>query len=149
MRLLALHQPLHIAPHTSYAEVCSCGTAHQNHVTNHVMFGSMQSAFSTHRALLWSAERWVPGSLGPGLVFCSVTLYRTTPLGEWLSYHSLVPRFSQQNLIKCAGRTEVGYIFLVLWERCFCMAVNGILEEYLSCFRFCSTGSTVGWEKND
>ena len=29
------------------------------------------------------------------------------------------------------GRIEAGYIFLVLGERYFCMAANGIGEEYL------------------
>ena len=26
------------------------------------------------------------------------------------------------------------FFFLVLWERCFCMAANGIREEYLNAF---------------
>ena len=29
------------------------------------------------------------------------------------------------------GRTEIGYIFFVLWETYFCIAANGIWEKYL------------------
>ena len=36
-----------------------------------------------------------------------------------------------ENRAYSEGRTEAGYIFFVLWERCFCMAANGIQEEYL------------------
>ena len=34
---------------------------------------------------------------------------------------------SLKNRAYSEGRTEAGYIFSVLWERCFCMAAN----EYL------------------
>ena len=38
---------------------------------------------------------------------------------------------SSENRAYSEGRTEAGYIFFVLCERCFCMAANGIREEYL------------------
>ena len=38
---------------------------------------------------------------------------------------------SMENRAYSEGRKEAGYIFIVLWERCFCMAANGIREEYL------------------
>ena len=38
---------------------------------------------------------------------------------------------SSENRAYSEGRTEAGYIFFVLWERHFCMAANGIREEYL------------------
>ena len=38
---------------------------------------------------------------------------------------------SSENRAYSEGRTEAGYIFFVLWERWFCMAANGIQEEYL------------------
>ena len=38
---------------------------------------------------------------------------------------------SSENRAYSEGRTEAGYIFFVLWERCFCIAANGIREEYL------------------
>ena len=54
---------------------------------------------------------------------------------------------SSENRAYSEGRTETGYIFFVLWERCFCMAANGIREEYVSKrFRLCSTGSTLSWD---
>ena len=31
---------------------------------------------------------------------------------------------SSKNRAYSEGRTEAGYIFSVLWERCFCMAAN-------------------------
>ena len=36
-----------------------------------------------------------------------------------------------ENRAYSEGRTEAGYIFFVLWERCFNMAANGIWEDYL------------------
>ena len=38
---------------------------------------------------------------------------------------------TMENRAYSEGRKEAGYIFIVLWERCFCMAANGIREEYL------------------
>ena len=38
---------------------------------------------------------------------------------------------SSENRAYSEGRTEAGYLFFDLWERCFCMAANGIREEYL------------------
>ena len=38
---------------------------------------------------------------------------------------------SSENRAYSEERTEAGYIFFVFWERCFCMAANGIQEEYL------------------
>ena len=38
---------------------------------------------------------------------------------------------SSENRAYSEGRTEAGYIFFVLWEKCFCMTANGIWEEYL------------------
>ena len=38
---------------------------------------------------------------------------------------------SSENRAYSEGRTEAGYLFFFLWERCFCMAANGIREEYL------------------
>ena len=38
---------------------------------------------------------------------------------------------SSENRAYSERRTEAGYIFFVLWERCFCMAANGIPEDYL------------------
>ena len=38
---------------------------------------------------------------------------------------------SSENRAYSEGRTEAGYIFFVLWERCFCMAANRIREEDL------------------
>ena len=55
---------------------------------------------------------------------------------------------SSENRAYSEGRTEAGYIFFVLWGRCFCMAANGIREEYLflNAFRLCSTDGTLGWD---
>ena len=38
---------------------------------------------------------------------------------------------SSENRAYSEGRTEAVYIFFVLWERCFCIAANGIREIYL------------------
>ena len=38
---------------------------------------------------------------------------------------------SSEKLAYSEGRTEAGYLFFVFWERCFCMATNGMREEYL------------------
>ena len=54
---------------------------------------------------------------------------------------------SSENRAYSEGRTEAGYIFFVLWERCFCMAATGFGRVSVSkCFRFYSTGGTLGWD---
>ena len=54
---------------------------------------------------------------------------------------------SSENRAYSEERTEAGYIFFVLWERCFCMAANGIREESIF-FPNTATGGTLGWDKN-
>ena len=53
---------------------------------------------------------------------------------------------SSENRAYSEGRTEAGYIFFVLWERCFCMAANGIGKNICFQTRLCSTGGTLGWD---
>ena len=55
---------------------------------------------------------------------------------------------SSENRSYFEGRTEACYIFFVLWERCFCMAANGIRDEYMfpNDSVFCSTGGTLSWD---
>ena len=38
---------------------------------------------------------------------------------------------SSENQAYSEGKKKAGYIFFVLWERCFCMAANRFREEYL------------------
>ena len=55
---------------------------------------------------------------------------------------------SSENLAYSEGRTGAGYIFFVLWERCFCMVCqrDSGRVSVSKCFRFCCTDGTLGWD---
>ena len=55
---------------------------------------------------------------------------------------------SSENRAYSEGRTEAGYIFFVLWERCFLYGYQRDLGRVSvsKCFHSCSTGSTLDWD---